>query len=96
MRFMYSKAYSDITDHDKDWTVKELSFALKKKKRIVFVNIDGSELSDIFEFDYGTQKQVDANDPSCLEKLVLDIKRWFKTTYIVANSIKSKNPECEI
>lgn len=44
MLFMYSKAHAEILDYDKDWTVKELSFASKKKKRIVFVNIDGSEL----------------------------------------------------
>lgn len=96
MLFMYSKAHSDITDYDKDWTVKELSFASKKKKRIVFVNIDGSELSDIFEFDYGTQQQVDANDPSRLEKLVIDIKRWLKITDSVTNSIESEKTDCEI
>lgn len=49
----------------------------------------------MFEFDYGTQ-QVNANDPSCLEKLVLDIKKWFKIADVGANSIKSENPDCDI
>ena len=46
--FMYSSAYSKITDYKNDWTIRELVFAQHKKKRIVFVNIDSSELTDWF------------------------------------------------
>ena len=47
--FMYSKRHSEIIDYNKDWTVRELNFAEKKNKRIVFINIDNSTLSDYFE-----------------------------------------------
>ncbi len=49
--FMYSKAHSTIVDFEHDWTVRELSFAESKKKRIVFINIDGSAISDLFLID---------------------------------------------
>lgn len=78
MLFMYSKAHSQIHEYDADWTIKELNFATKKKKRIVFVNIDGSRLTDEFEFDYGTKQQVDALDQTRLEKLASDLKKWFE------------------
>lgn len=51
--FMYSKRHSEITDYDNDWTAKEINFAQKKNKRIIFVNIDNTPLSDYFEFNFG-------------------------------------------
>lgn len=74
--FMYSKAHSKIVDFEKDWTVRELNFAAKKNKRIVFVNLDGSPLTDAFEFDYGTKQQVDGQSPQSLSRLNTDLKRW--------------------
>lgn len=59
MLFMYSKAHSLITDFEKDWTIRELNFAANKNKRIVFVNLDGTPLTDEFSFDYGLKQQVD-------------------------------------
>lgn len=86
MLFMYSNAHSQINNFEKDWTMKELTFASKKNKRIVFVNIDGSELTDVFEFDYGSKQQVDALDKSRLEKLAKDLKKWIPTHRIEENS----------
>ena len=74
--FMYSKAHSEITDFERDWTVREIMFAQKKKKRIVFVNIDGAELADWFEFMFGTKQQVSALDYAAVEHLCSDIIKW--------------------
>lgn len=74
--FMYSKTHSNITDFEKDWTVRELNFASSKGKRIVFVNIDGSPLTDAFAFDYSTKQQVDARSDEAMSRLTSDIKKW--------------------
>lgn len=74
--FMYSKAHSKIVDYEKDWTVRELNFAAYKNKRIVFLNIDGSPLTDEFVFDYGTKQQINADSISEMNKLTKDIARW--------------------
>lgn len=74
--FMYSKAHSEIVDFEKDWTLRELNFASKKNKRIVFVNLDGSPLTDTFEFDYGAKQQIDGLSPQSLSRLNEDLKRW--------------------
>lgn len=76
MLFMYSKAHSQISENGSDWTEKELHFATKKNKRIVFVKIDGTELTDFFEFDYGTKQQIDARKQEALTKLATDLRHW--------------------
>ena len=74
--FMYSATHSEIVDFENDWTVKEINFANKKKKRIVFVNIDGSALSDWFELIFGTKQQVDGTDEEALQRLCNDMRKW--------------------
>lgn len=74
--FMYSSVHSKIIDYDTDWTVKEINFAQKKKKIIVFINIDGSPLTDWFEFTFGTKQQVDAQSDEAMRKLCEDLKKW--------------------
>ena len=74
--FMYSKTHSTIVDFEHDWTVRELSFAELKKKRIVFINIDGSTLSDLFLFDYANKQQVDATSTEALNHLCTDLQKW--------------------
>ncbi|MBQ4519359.1 MAG: toll/interleukin-1 receptor domain-containing protein [Bacteroidaceae bacterium] len=76
--FMYSHAHSEIEDYDTDWTVREINFAQKKRKRIVFVNIDGSPLTDWFELMFGTKQQIDASSNIRMEKLCKDLTRWLK------------------
>ncbi len=76
--FMYSKAHSQITDFEKDWTVRELNFAASKNKRIVFVNIDGTQLTDEFSFDYGLKQQVDGQSAEAIGRLIADLKKWLK------------------
>lgn len=76
--FMYSKQHTKIKDFENDWTIREHNFAKKKNKRIVFVNLDGSTLTDIFEFDYGTKQQIDARSQTSMYKLITDLKLWLK------------------
>lgn len=84
--FMYSKTHTQISDFEKDWTVRELNFAAKKEKRIVFVNIDGSPLSDEFEFMYGTKQQVDATSNDAMNKLCTDLLIWMNITSLSPNT----------
>lgn len=74
--FMYSSKHAEIEDYENDWTIREINFAQKKKKRIVFVNIDGSKLTDWFELIFGTKQQVDAKSSKAMNKLCSDIQKW--------------------
>lgn len=74
--FMYSSKHTEIEDYENDWTIREINFAQKKKKRIVFVNIDGSKLTDWFELIFGTKQQIDAKSSKEMNKLCSDIKKW--------------------
>ena len=76
--FMYSHAHSEIEDYDTDWTVREINFAQKKKKRIVFINIDGSPLTNWFEFMFGTKQHIDASSEVLMDKLCKDLTKWLK------------------
>lgn len=76
--FMYSSSHTQIEDYENDWTVREVSFAQKKKKRIVFVNVDNTPLTDWFELMFGTKQQVDANSHISMEKLCTDLIEWMK------------------
>lgn len=78
--FMYSKQHTKITDFENDWTIRELSFAQSKKKRIVFINIDGTELTDWFELYFGTKQQVNGKSEEALRALTTDLTRWLDLT----------------
>lgn len=76
--FMYSKSHSEITDFDSDWTIRELTYANALKKRIVFINIDGTPFVGWFQFMYGTKQQIDGTSDSSIYHLIADLKRWLK------------------
>lgn len=76
--FMYSNTHSKIENFEEDWTVREINFAQIKKKRIVFVNIDDSPLSDYFNFRFSTKQQVAASSDVAMKKLCADIKQWLR------------------
>lgn len=80
--FMYSKAHSKIVDFEKDWTIRELNFASSKNKKIVFVNLDGSPLTDEFVFDYGTKQQIDGQSNDSLKRLVQDLAKWLRVKVV--------------
>lgn len=73
--FMYSKAHMSV-DYEQDWTIRELNFAHSKQKRIVFVNIDNSPLTDHFAFMFGIKQQVNGQSSEALHHLISDLKKW--------------------
>lgn len=77
--FMYSKSHAEIIDYENDWTVREINFAQKKCKRIVFVNLDKTLLSDWFELMFGLKQQIDASNEFALTKLCEDLKIWLNS-----------------
>ena len=78
--FMYSLEHSQIKNYEKDWTTREINFAQKRDKRIVFINIDETPLSDWFEFMYGLKQQVDATSENALAKFLADMQKWLGKT----------------
>lgn len=90
--FLYSQKHAEITDFENDWTVKELNFASKKKKRVVFVNIDGSELSDFFLFDYDIKQQIDGQSSESVERMCIDLKKWL----IITNTTSSRGQQAHL
>lgn len=69
--FMYSRK-SSVSE----WTRKELNFAEKKKKRVIFVNIDNSELSDWYLFNYSGRDIISYSKKEEMSKLFRDLKTW--------------------
>jgi TPR repeat protein len=84
--FMYSSVHNQITDYENDWTIREIRYASKKKKHIVFVNLDGSILNDYFEFMYVEKQQVNALDPNAINRLIADIKVWLSNSAASSSS----------
>ncbi len=80
--FMYSHSHSIIVDYETDWTVREINYAQSLKKRIVFINIDASPLTNYFIFMFPTKQQVDATSEDAKNKLCKDLKKWL----IIENS----------
>ena len=76
--FMYSKEHLEISNFDDDWTIKEITFAKEKKKRIVIVNIDDTPLIDQFLFEFPRKQRIDASDSSALAHLYKDLCTWLK------------------
>ena len=76
--FMYSIEHTKITDFENDWTIKEITFAKEKKKRIVIINIDDTPLIDQFLFEFPRKQRIDASDTSALARLYKDICSWLK------------------
>lgn len=46
-----------------DFALKELNFAIKKKKRVILVDLAHTQLNDDFLFDYSDKDNIDWNDP---------------------------------
>ena len=76
--FMRSKEHNNITNHSTDWTIREVNYALAKRKRIVFISLDNAPLSDWFEFMFPNQQEIDASDATKLERFYADLRSWLK------------------
>lgn len=87
--YCYSKEHLEISKYEDDWTIKELNFAQEENKRIVIVNLDRTPLTKKFKFRYRYKQQVDSLDNSRLEKLILDIRKWFN----IAEGSKTLTPK---
>ena len=74
--FMYSKAHSIIENYATDWTIRELNYAQERKKRIVFVNIDGVALTSWFLFMFPQKQQINAQHEEEITKLIKNIRQW--------------------
>ena len=81
--FMYSRTHGEIENYETDWTVREVNFAQTKKKRIVFVNVDGAVLTDWFVLMFGTKQQIDASSENAMQKLCKDLTTWLKIEPII-------------
>ena len=69
--FMLSKS-----SMESGWALKELRFAERKKKRIVLVRIDDSEMNDDFSFLYGDKDIITWNIPIQRKKLLHNLIVW--------------------
>lgn len=74
--YMYSKSHTKEVNYSTDWTIRELNYAQERKKRIVFVNIDGTELLSWYLFMFPQKQQVDAQSEEDISKLITDLAQW--------------------
>ena len=78
--FMYSKAHEKIVDFEYDFTVRELNFAHIRRKRIIFIDIEDTNLPDWFIFNFPQRQVTQAGDNRAMGKLVGDIRKWLRPT----------------
>ena len=76
--FMFSRAHEGINDASRDRTVREINFADMKRKRIVFVGLDGIKLPDWFLFNFPGKQVTQSNDNHAMENLAEDIRKWLE------------------
>lgn len=76
--FMHSEWHAQLPSEEcsDDWTVKELSYAQKRKKRIVFISIDQAPLSSWFVFMFPQHQTIDAGSQEAMEHLYQDLRKW--------------------
>ena len=74
--FMYSQVHEQIVDFEYDFTVRELNFAHIRHKRIVFIDIEDTNLPDWFIFNFPQRQVTQANDSRAMDKLIKDIRKW--------------------
>ena len=91
--FMYSRSHVNINPIN-DWTVREITFAHKKGKHIVFIDLDGYELPDWFVFRFPDKQIVSANDSRSLDRLSIDMRNWLhlRTNAIINSAGKVLPP----
>ena len=59
------------------FAMKELSFAARKGKRIVLVDLENTQLNDDFLFDYSEKDNIDWNEPLQHDKFINNLQVWF-------------------
>ena len=64
---------------EKDWTYRELNYALSQEKNIVFINLDNSPIPNWVTFIFPHKQEVDSADPGKILRLHNDLKDWLGT-----------------
>lgn len=64
-----------------NWALNELAFAERKKKRIILVNLDNSEMTDQFYFRYHSKDIIDWSNLMQRNKLIKNLKKWFTSNH---------------
>ena len=85
--FMYSK-----NSEKSEWTKKEIDFAKSENKKIVFINIDGFQLTPYYKFLYGGHEIIDIKDGSQKEKFLNNITDWCGGNTIKTNTTTVQPP----
>lgn len=89
--FMYSMQHAQITDYEKDWTIREIGYAEEEGKRIVFVNIDKTPLTKWFKLMFKYKQQIDATSDESFKYLLADLQKWLgKQSYQVLGHTKKE------
>ena len=91
--FMYSKKHAEIADFENDWAIREINYAQTKKKRIIFLNLDGTLLTDWFVMMFGLKQQVDVTSTTAMSRLYSDFSKWLesKDSNIVEKNATTEN-----
>lgn len=88
--FMHSSMHLSI-DFEKDWTVKELTYAQAKGKRVQLLKLDSSPLDNIFLMEYGSKNNIDTNDPLQFNKLINDLRSWLGKPAVIPAAHAASN-----
>ena len=91
--FMYSKKHAQITDYEKDWTIREIGYAEEEHKRIVFVNIDQAPLTKWFKLMFKFKQQVDVTLDEGLNHLLRDLCKWLNISTGQSNTTSQPTPQ---
>lgn len=73
--FMYSSVHLTI-DYESDFTIRELNYALAKKKRVILVRLDDSPLDNVILMLFGTSNNIDAWDKRQWNILIRDLRKY--------------------
>lgn len=90
--FMHSSSHLGI-DFQTDWTIRELNYAIAKKKRVVLVKMDDSHLDNIFLMLFGATSNIQITDPLQKQKLFRDISSWTGVPAVVPTGVSSGHPK---
>lgn len=87
--FMHSSAHLTI-DYENDYTIKELNYAHAKKKKVILIKLDNTELDNIFLLNYGSKNNIDSRDSIQLKKLIRDIRDFLRIESVGVSLIQGE------
>ena len=88
--FMRSKEHNKIVNTSKDWTIREVNYAIEENKNIIFINLDNTPMPKWFKFMFPNQQEIDATDPDKLHHLYNDLCSWLQTDNKNKNNLNNK------